>query len=774
VDEVFTSLIFNSAFLLARSARLILPSTFYRFLLFSANPRMMPTSDKITFHKADELQLQQLRQIEFWCRHKADFADSNQPKANEKPSSALPEKWELTRGITLHDWQENCVASWFDGGNRGVIKVVTGAGKTILALAIAERLQREQTNLRVAIVVPTLVLLDQWREELLSKSNLPESAIGLVGGGSDDTFSEQTRVLICVINSASRKLPELVRKAGVGSSLLLIVDECHRAGAKEMQKIFRTERICSLGLSATPERENDANEDEGSSTGSATDDSIPVEFENTILGQELGPVIFELNYADAIRLGILPPFEIRHYGLSLTPDESGKYERISREIKDLRKDLERPGRKGLKLLKWCRSRAAASNPAACRLIGLTSERKRLLYKMDERENAVLRILRDAFTDTPKTKAILFHESIDEVMSLFLALRSEGFSVVAEHSQFPDKMRATSLKLFRQGTARVIVSARSLIEGFNVPSADLGIIVAASSSIRQRVQTLGRLLRKSRALDGSEKHAVLYVLYAAKTVDEIIYEKADWEHFVGAERNQYFLWPNVKQTDPLPALKAPRSPSPSESAVDETQLQAGETYPGNLDEGMALTRDTQGTITTEAGEFIEPNTELLQILKQSRKTAGRFRVTPQRRFVVELDKTNDGWRGVYLGRLTTPVAIVNGTATLEALGDLKPGDNYPLSSVAGRTFSVLQRDPRLIAKKTHAGVRFVQPLSQISEGSKRESLANIQSFLKAAYTEGHRISKITVTKEGHVVYVFHNHAFFVGLAPEGANGFTFES
>ena len=275
-------------------------------------------------------------------------------------------------------------------------------------------------------------------------------------------------------------------------------------------------------------------------------------------------------------------------------------------------------------------------------------------------------------------------------------------------------------------------------------------------------------------DGAEKQAILSVLYATKTVDEMIYEKADWEHFVGADRNQYFLWPDVKQTEPVPVSKAPRSPLPAEAAVDEATLRVGETYPGDVDEGVALTRDTQGTITTEDGQFIEPHVELFEILKQSRKSAGRFRITPRRRFVVELDKTNDGWRGVYLGRLTVPITVVNGTATLEALQDLKPGDNYPLSRVAGKTFSILQRDPRLIAKKIRGGVRFVQPVSQISEPSKRESLVNIQSFLKSAYTKGHRISKITVTKEGHVVYVFHNQAFFVGLAPEGACGFAFES
>src|SRR6185312_6674115 len=112
------------------------------------------------------------------------------------------------------------------------------------------------------------------------------------------------------------------------------------------------------------------------------------------------------------------------------------------------------------------------------------------------------------------------------------------------------MRAESLRLFRKGTASVIVSAKSLIEGFNVPSADLGIIVAASASVRQRVQTLGRLLRRNRTQDGSEKQATLYVLYAAGTVDELIYEKADWEQFVGADRNDYFLWRSVNNSEPL--------------------------------------------------------------------------------------------------------------------------------------------------------------------------------------------------------------------------------
>lgn len=734
----------------------------------------MSTDDSLTL--SERLELQQLLQLDFWNKRSGKKENSKDQLASLADDvSEPPEKWELTRGIDLHSWQRECVDAWFQAGRQGVLKVVTGAGKTLLALAIAEKLQRATAHdLRVAIVVPTIVLLDQWREEIAARSNLPPSAIGLVGGGSDDAFDPDKRILICVLNSAARKLPELVRQSRVGSSLLLIVDECHRAGAAEMRRIFATQRAFSLGLSATPERENDPLPSDNELNEPTGDEEKPVAFNDTVLGKELGPVIFELTYADAIRLGALPPFQIVHYGLALLPGERTKYERISREITTLRQELERPGRRGLGLIRWCRSKAAASNPSAARLLGLTTQRKRLLFRMSERTAATKKILADAFEENPATRAILFHESIEEVMALFEALRQGGFRVVAEHSEFSDSMRAESLRLFRAGAAQIIVSARSLIEGFNVPSADLGIVVAASSSVRQRVQTLGRLLRKSRAKDGSEKHAKLFVLYAAETVDELIYEKADWEKFVGAERNLYSRWSNVAETTPIEVSGPPRRPALSELSVDASLLQIADTYPADTDEGREYTRDSQGTVRTAEGLLTEPHSELASALKNSRKSAGRFRVTPQKLYVVELEKTKEGWRGIYLGALSSPIREVASEKAPRELHDLKPGDQYPLARVAGKTFSVLQRDPRLIARKERGQAHFVVPTNRISDDEKRQALTRIQSFLADAYRRGHRISKITVTKEGHVVYVFENCAIFVGVAPEGAKGFVFES
>ncbi|MFA5577354.1 MAG: DEAD/DEAH box helicase family protein [Tissierellaceae bacterium] len=106
-----------------------------------------------------------------------------------------------------------------------------GSGKTLLALAIIERLQSQNENLVVEIIVPTIVLQGQWYNEILKRSNLPETMIGRLGGSYDDEINENKMILISVLKSASYKLADKISE-DIGKDLLLVVDECHKAGAK--------------------------------------------------------------------------------------------------------------------------------------------------------------------------------------------------------------------------------------------------------------------------------------------------------------------------------------------------------------------------------------------------------------------------------------------------------------------------------------------------------------------------------------------------------------
>jgi hypothetical protein len=204
---------------------------------------------------------------------------------------------------------------------------------------------------------------------------------------------------------------------------------------------------------------------------------------------------------------------------------------------------------------------------------------------------------------------------------------------------------------------VLVSARSLIEGFDVPAADVGIVVASSSSVRQRVQTLGRILRKK---PGEERAAVLHVLYMADTTDEMIYEKQDWAAVTGAERNSYFVWdPTRADSRPVEKDGPPRRPKPTEEQVDWSVLKPGSDYPGAY-EGAEFSSDAQGNVKDADGRAAANPQKVPALVFGARSSFGRFRVTSRRKAI--LVPAGEGGRLVFAGFLAEPFRFDEVAAT----------------------------------------------------------------------------------------------------------------
>ncbi|HJT76255.1 MAG TPA: DEAD/DEAH box helicase family protein [Gemmataceae bacterium] len=177
------------------------------------------------FGKRERLALHQLKLLE-WIATTGRKRLAIDEIQEEAQPGAVPDKWQLTKGIQHYGWQERCIRKWLEDQGRGTVKVVTGGGKTLLALSIAEAVQHTlEPGLRVAILVPTIVLMHQWYDAILAHGNLPREVIGRVGGGYEEDFEDGRRVLIAVLASAMRQLPRLVKKANVGKRLLLIADE---------------------------------------------------------------------------------------------------------------------------------------------------------------------------------------------------------------------------------------------------------------------------------------------------------------------------------------------------------------------------------------------------------------------------------------------------------------------------------------------------------------------------------------------------------------------
>ena len=76
-------------------------------------------------------------------------------------------------------------------------------------------------------------------------------------------------------------------------------------------------------------------------------------------------------------------------------------------------------------------------------------------------------------------------------------------------------RKNALARFHDGSSRILVSCRALDEGIDVPDATVGIVLSGASVNRQRIQRLGRILRRQK-----EKYfACLYYLYIWESADD---------------------------------------------------------------------------------------------------------------------------------------------------------------------------------------------------------------------------------------------------------------
>ena len=106
----------------------------------------------------------------------------------------------------LYKWQKDCLRKWEENHRRGIAHVVTGAGKTILAIAAIESVRGLFPDLMVRIVVPTIPLARQWETALRHHMGAEEWRPGLYGAGRRD--DPERHVMIYIINSSLSKQRE--------------------------------------------------------------------------------------------------------------------------------------------------------------------------------------------------------------------------------------------------------------------------------------------------------------------------------------------------------------------------------------------------------------------------------------------------------------------------------------------------------------------------------------------------------------------------------------
>jgi len=148
------------------------------------------------------------------------------------------------KGVLRPD-QEAAVAA-LAPHDTGVLAATTAFGKTVVAIRMmAER------GLKTLVLVHRRQLMDQWVERLVTFSNLPYEAVGVIGGGRR---KPKGQVDVALIQSLVRKgeVDDIVGDYGH-----LVVDECHHLSAVSFELVTRRAKPrYILGLSATVTRKD--------------------------------------------------------------------------------------------------------------------------------------------------------------------------------------------------------------------------------------------------------------------------------------------------------------------------------------------------------------------------------------------------------------------------------------------------------------------------------------------------------------------------------------
>lgn len=370
---------------------------------------------------------------------------------------------ELKGDFSLREYQEEALDKWYSNGNRGVIVLPTGAGKTFLALEAMRELMT--TTL---IVVPTLSLMHQWRAKI---SEYLGVIPGQLGGGK----KEIKGITVSTYDSAHLNLRMIRDKFG-----LIVFDEVHHLPAPS----YRTIALGSIspyrmGLTATLERSDELHE------------MIP-----RLVGEE----VFRLS-PDELK-GYLADYEIKRIYVDLTEEERAEYEKLrdkylsylrSRNIKF------RSGRDFEKLVL-----ASGKDVKAREALIAHQKSRKIVFNAEGKLRALEKILKKH----EKDQIIIFSEYTSLVEEI-----GERFLIPVITHRTRKEEREFILEGFSKGEITKIASGKVLDEGFDVQGARIGVVISGSGQRRQYIQRLGRLLRP---MDG--KRAILYEIVSRRTAE----------------------------------------------------------------------------------------------------------------------------------------------------------------------------------------------------------------------------------------------------------------
>ncbi len=375
----------------------------------------------------------------------------------EKPSITLEEKIfsTSTQQETFDKkWrhQEEAVKKFIQIG-QGVLEMATGTGKTRTTLKILSYLDDEQKLDAIIVSTEGTDLLDQWSKEIEPWSiNRPKPFRVLKHYGSHhqlESFANNPKGAIIVLSRI--KLYLLLKRINQHNKdkFIIIHDEVHGLGSQLMRQQLNGQHQTfkyRLGLSATPEREYDADG-------------------TNFIFQEIGDTFFHFGLEEAIERGIL--CEFNYIPLSYELSEEDKYRLQQIYVKQA-------------------GRARAGNPMSETELWIELAR---VYKTAEQKPHI-------FANFISTNSQYLRSTI-----IFVDNREYGEKILDTIHTYTHRYRTyyadddrQNLEEFANGNIDCLITCHRISQGIDIKNLQNVILFSSARAKLETIQRIGRCLR----------------------------------------------------------------------------------------------------------------------------------------------------------------------------------------------------------------------------------------------------------------------------------------
>jgi superfamily II DNA or RNA helicase len=389
----------------------------------------------------------------------------------EKP---IRRKIKIPEGMVLRGHQNMAWDNWKKNGCHGVFQHATGSGKTITALNIAIKLLNEKERLGVIVVCPQKHIVDQWAVEagnfgfhpILGYEDSKKWYKNFNSAITDFNINASSSFMFITTNNSLclKKTQELIEK--IHGNLLIIGDEVHNLGARNISTYLPNNALFRMGLSATPDRWYDADG-------------------TKIIYDYFGPCIEPIyGIKEAILDGYLCKYKYYPYLTEFTLEEAEEYHELSQAIAKYSHVNENE----------------FDSVGNAKLQGLIIKRGRLIATARNKLD-VLRNLARQYKDTYFNLFYCGDGKIEDERQVDIVCEILGTEIGMKIDRFTASesrdIRQIILRRFKERELQGLVAIRCLDEGVDIPDVARAFILASSTNPRQFIQRRGRILRKSK-------------------------------------------------------------------------------------------------------------------------------------------------------------------------------------------------------------------------------------------------------------------------------------